>query len=561
MESNTNAYTPPKKTKKAPDLFITAALPYSNGPLHIGHMLEYVQADAKARFARLRGQQVLFVCADDNHGTPVELKASNLGVSPETLVQTMRIEHERDFARYAISFDHYHQTHSDENRELCEEIFEALRQGGHIVERDVTQLYDTAAGRFLSDRHVMGSCPHCRASDQYGDVCEICGATYDATDLIEPKSVLSEGRPELRKSLHYFFRLKNFESFLRQWKENGHLQAPVAASLEDWFSSGLRDWDVSRDAPYFGFQIPGTTDKFFYVWLDAPLGYIATLENYCRQHGGSWRDIWEPGSHTEIQHFIGKDIAYFHACFWPAVLEGAGLRTPTRISCHGFLTVDGRKMSKSRGTYVSAAELAKQVDPDLVRFYLLSLLDGGIVDVNFSHKDLVARVNADLVCTVINIASRCCALLERVADRQLADKLDCPAMYEYLLIESRNISADYEVHDTAAAIRRILTLAAEVNRYIDTEAPWRCTENPCRVRTVVTQGLMHFRALMILLQPCTPALCTRALALFDEGRSSVVPLTELAHPPFGKQLVPYRALLTRLEPRFDTDRVAIHNHP
>ena len=396
-------------------ILITSALPYANGPIHIGHMVEYIQTDIWARFQRMRGNECYYVCADDTHGTPIMLRAQQEGITPETLIARIGQEHQRDFAGFNISFDNYYSTHSEENRYFAEFIYKAARANGHIEQRTIRQAYDEQAQMFLPDRFIKGECPRCGAADQYGDNCEVCGATYSPTDLKNAVSAISGAAPVEKETEHYFFKLGHFESFMRDFLQSGAVQKEIANKQMEWFESdqGLSDWDVSRDAPYWGFKIPDTDDKYFYVWLDAPIGYLASFKNLCERTGLDFDSFWRADSQQEVYHFIGKDIAYFHTLFWPALLHGAGFRTPTAVNCHGFLTVNGAKMSKSRGTFIQAASYLKHLNPEWLRYYFASKLSNGVDDIDLNLEDFVARVNSDLVGKVVNIASRCAGYINK----------------------------------------------------------------------------------------------------------------------------------------------------
>ncbi|MCG8323943.1 MAG: methionine--tRNA ligase, partial [Thiotrichales bacterium] len=388
-------------------ILVTSALPYANGPIHIGHLVEYIQTDIWARYQKLRGHECHYVCADDTHGTPVMLRADQESISPETLIEQMNRSHQRDFEGFSVGFDNYYSTHSEENRELSQQIYLALKEAGHISRRTIKQLFDPERNMFLPDRFIRGQCPNCKAEDQYGDGCEVCNKTYSPTDLINPVSAVSGATPVEKESEHLFFKLPDFEAMLREWTRAGHLQEEVANKLDEWFESGLQEWDISRDAPYFGFEIPGEQNKFFYVWLDAPIGYLASFKNLCDRTGSNFDEFTRPGHDTEMYHFIGKDIMYFHCLFWPAMLHGSGFRTPSAVFIHGFLTVDGQKMSKTRGTFIKAETYLEHLDPDYLRYYFAAKLSNRLEDIDLNLDDFVQRVNSDLVGKVVNIASRC----------------------------------------------------------------------------------------------------------------------------------------------------------
>ncbi len=535
-------------------ILVTSALPYANGPIHLGHLVEYIQTDIWVRFQRLRGHQCLYVCADDAHGTPIMLHAQKLGLSPEALIERIGVEHRADFADFLIGFDEYHSTHSEENRELAEYIYTRLKAGGHIVTRTISQAYDPVEGMFLPDRFIKGECPRCGAPDQYGDSCEACGATYSPTELKNPVSAVSGATPVERQSEHFFFRLADFEDSLRRWTDPaaGHLQPEVAHKLAEWFEAGLKDWDISRDAPYFGFKIPGTEDKYFYVWLDAPIGYLASFKRYCERTGLSFDDFWGPDSTAEVYHFIGKDILYFHALFWPAMLEGAGFRKPSGIFAHGFLTIDGQKMSKSRGTFIRARTYLDHLDPEYLRYYLAAKLGPGIEDLDLNFEDFVQRVNSDLVGKVVNIASRCAGFVHKHFQGRLGDRLDAPELYHRFVQAGAKIAELYEARAFGQAMREIMALADAANQYIDERKPWEAIKDPARKGEVLltcTQGLNLFRVLMTYLQPVLPATAQRAsefLAIPDLTWHGLdEPL--LAHP-----IERFKPLMTRV----DKDKVA-----
>src|SRR5512139_3505516 len=447
-------------------ILVTSALPYANGSLHLGHMVETVQTDIWVRFQRLRGHDCLYVCASDAHGTPIMLKARQEGIAPEELIERIGAEQRRDFAGFDISFDNFHTTHSPESREVTEEVYRRLVAGGHIRRETIRQAYDEQAQMFLPDRYVRGTCPRCGAADQYGDSCESCGATYSPSDLLNPVSVVSGTPPVQRDSEHLFFRLGDFEAFLREWTGSGRLQAAVSSKLDEWFSAGLRDWDISRDAPYFGFEIPGEQGKFFYVWLDAPIGYLGSFLQYCRRTGRDFDRYWSPGSDAEVYHFIGKDIVYFHTLFWPAVLHGAGYRPPTSVFVHGFLTVNGQKMSKSRGTFITARSWLEHLPAEYLRYFFASRLGDGVDDLDLNLDDFVAKVNSDIVGKLVNIASRCAGFIARGAGGKLSATLPEPALQEEFVAAGERVAALYEGRDLAGAMREIMALTDRANFYI-----------------------------------------------------------------------------------------------
>jgi methionyl-tRNA synthetase len=528
-------------------ILVTSALPYANGPTHLGHMTEVIQCDIWVRAMRLMGHDVIYVCADDAHGTPIMLKAQSEGVAPEQLIERVGAERRADFAGFGIGFDNYYTTHSDENRRLTVRMYEALAKAGHITRRSVRQAYDEKAGLFLPDRYVKGSCPRCRTPDQYGDSCENCGATYSTSDLIDPVSVVSGTRPVERESEHIFFKLGDFEEMLRAWTRSGTLQTAVANKLDEWFDAGLRDWDVSRDAPYFGFEIPDAPGKYFYVWLDAPVGYMASFDNLCARRGLSFDDWWGPGSTAELHHFIGKDILYFHSLFWPATLEGAGFRKPTAVHAHGFLTVNGEKMSKSRGTFVTARHYLDRLPPEYFRYFLAAKLGPGLEDIDMNLEEFATRINAELVGKLVNIASRCASFIHRGHGGRLADALPDPALYREFTDAGAGIMEAWESLEYAAAVRETMALADRANLYIDRHKPWLAAKDPARaaeVQAVCTQGINLFRVLMAYLKPVLPQTAEQAEAFLG---APVTHSRDVEKPLVGTVINEYRPLVTRVD--------------
>ncbi len=529
-------------------ILVTSALPNANGAIHLGHLLEHIQTDIWVRFQRMRGHPVVYVCADDTHGTATMLKAEQEGVEPEALIERIRQEHARDFQGFLVGHDNYYSTHSEENRYYSELIYERLKDAGLIFTRQVTQLYDPERRMFLADRFVKGTCPRCKAPDQYGDNCEVCGATYDATELGEPRSLISGATPVLRESEHYFFDLPKYADFLREWLRSGHVQPEVANKLQEWLDAGLKPWDISRDSPYFGFLIPGTEDKYFYVWMDAPIGYLASFRNYAdARNDVAFDDYWRPDSDAEVHHFIGKDIVNFHALFWPSVLDGAGFRTPTRIHTHGFVTVDGTKMSKSRGTFINAATYLAHLEPEYLRYYFAAKLNGTVDDIDINLSDFVSRVNSDLVGKVVNIASRCAGFITKHFDGRLAAELDEPELWQRCVAAADDIAEHYEKGDTARAVREVTALADQANQYIAAHAPWTLIKEPgqeARVQAICSQGIEVFRVLMIYLKPILPQLAADA-----EKFLQVEPLSwqDLAAPLLNHRIAPFKALFARME--------------
>jgi len=531
---------------------VTNALPYANGPLHLGHLVGYIQADIWVRARRLMGGKVWYVCADDTHGTPIMLAAEKAGVSPETFIANIQASHERDFAAFGVAFDHYDSTNSAANRELTEALYNRLDAAGHISRRSVAQFYDPAKGMFLPDRYIKGTCPNCKSPDQYGDNCEVCGATYGPTDLIDPKSVVSGATPEIRDSEHYFFEVGRFQDFLRDWLAGDVALPGVKAKLAEWLDAegGLRAWDISRDAPYFGFEIPGAPGKYFYVWLDAPIGYLSSFRNLCAKTGDDFDAVLAAGSDTELHHFIGKDIVNFHGLFWPSVLHGAGLRAPTKLHVNGYLTVDGAKMSKSRGTFVMARTyLDVGLAPEALRYYFAAKSSGGVDDLDLNLADFTARVNADLVGKFVNLASRCAGFISKRFDGRLADALPDPAQYDRFVAALAPVREAYERNDPAAAIRLTMALADEANKYIDDTKPWVIAKQEgadAELQAVCTQGLNLFRVLVAALKPVLPATAQQAEGFLNAPMHG---WGDIAAPLTAHTIAPYVALFTRIDPK------------
>ncbi|MEA9771734.1 methionine--tRNA ligase [Xanthomonas campestris] len=531
---------------------VTTALPYANGPLHLGHLVGYIQADIWVRARRLRGDKTWFVCADDTHGTPIMLAAEKAGVTPEAFIANIQASHERDFAAFGVTFDHYDSTNSPVNRELTEAFYAKLEAAGHISRRSVAQFYDPAKGMFLPDRYIKGICPNCGSADQYGDNCEVCGATYAPTELKEPKSVISGATPELRDSEHFFFEVGHFDGFLREWLDGDVALPGVKAKLKEWLDAegGLRAWDISRDAPYFGFQIPGQPGKYFYVWLDAPIGYLCSFKTLCAQMGEDFQAHLAAGTQTELHHFIGKDIVNFHGLFWPAVLHGTGHRAPTRLHVNGYLMVDGAKMSKSRGTFVMARTfLDVGLEPEALRYYFAAKSSGGVDDLDLNLGDFVARVNADLVGKFVNLASRCAGFIGKRFDGKLADALPDPAQYARFVEALAPIREAYERNDPASAIRQTMALADEANKYIDDTKPWVIAKQEgadAQLQSVCTQGLNLFRLLVAALKPILPRTAAEAEAFLSAPMTS---WEDVSRPLTCHVIQPYTALFTRIDPK------------
>ena len=535
-------------SQKNRTILVTSALPYANGPIHIGHMVEYIQTDIWVRFQRLRGQHCLYVCADDAHGTPIMLRARQQGTTPEALIAASAKEHQADFADFNVRFDNYHSTHSEENRAFSEMVFERNQQAGHITSRTITQAYDAQENMFLPDRFIKGECPRCGAADQYGDNCEACGATYSPTELKNAVSAISGTTPIEKETEHLFFKLTDFEDQLKEWIKAGHLQPEVANKVEEWFETGLQEWGISRDAPYFGFEIPGHPDKFFYVWMDAPIGYMASFRNLCdRTPELDFERYWKSDSDTELYHFIGKDIINFHALFWPAMLSGAKLRTPTAIYAHGFLTVDGQKMSKSRGTFIKARTYLDHLNPEYLRYYFAAKLGSGVDDLDLNLADFVLRVNSDLVGKVVNIASRCAGFINKRFDGRLSAECTEPDLYRSFIDDGKAIAESYEQREYGQAIRKIMALADRANQYIDANKPWVLAREEGKEQTVqdvCSVGLNLFRVLITYLQPVLPRMATEV-----ESFLNLPALTwdAIDTPLTGHNINKFKPLMTRVE--------------
>ena len=528
------------------NILVTSALPYANAPLHLGHMLEQAQTDIWVRFQRSRGHHCRYVCADDAHGTAIMLSAEAANRTPEEHIAAIQAQHERDSAGFLIQFDHYHSTHSPENQRWSETIFKRLEAGGHIAVRDITQAYDPEKGLFLADRFIKGTCPKCKAPNQYGDNCEACGATYSPTELIDPVSALSGAVPVDKDSSHLFFQLGHFEGLLTDWINSGQLQEPIANKLKEWLEAGLQDWDISRDAPYFGFEIPGYPEKYFYVWLDAPIGYMASHEVLCREQGDDFDAYWLPGGDTELYHFIGKDIVNFHGLFWPAMLDAAELRQPTAVYAHGFLTVNGVKMSKSRGTFILAETYLEHLDPEYLRYYFAAKLSGGVDDIDLNLDDFVQRVNSDLIGKVVNIASRCAGFLRKKFDNQMSDTCAEPELVQSFIDAGDEIAALYEAREFNRAMREIIALADRANQYIDDKKPWVMAKDEAlesEVQAVCSVGVNLFRALATYLKPVLPAMAEKSEAFLQCS----LDWTALDAPLVAHELAPFEPLLQRVD--------------
>ncbi|NDH09170.1 MAG: methionine--tRNA ligase [Gammaproteobacteria bacterium] len=531
---------------KPQKMMITSALPYGNGPLHLGHMVEHILTDIWVRTQRLSGHECISICGDDAHGTPIMLKAQQLGITPEQLTIQSQLGHEKDLKAFSIRYDVYHSTHSPENQNIVADVYQKLTENDDILVKSISQAYDVKAAMFLPDRYIKGTCPKCGAEDQYGDNCEKCGAIYQTTDLINPISSVTGTTPEYRDTEHYFFKLEKYADFLNQWAAAGHIPASMHHKLQEWFEAGLQAWDISRDAPYFGFEIPNAPNKYFYVWLDAPIGYIAATLKYCQMHGLELETLWGPDSTYELYHIVGKDIMYFHALFWPAVLKGANYRLPNAIFTHGFLTINGQKMSKSRGTFIQAAQFIKHFPSDCIRYYFAAKLNGGIEDIDLNPEDFVARVNADLIGKVVNIASRSASFIHKYFLGQLAKNIEDQALYQQWSGASEDIFLCYQQQDNAKAVRLTMALADKINQYVDAQKPWVLAKDEATradVQQICTMALNGFRLLMILLEPILPSTAEKSRQFFNESNWSWQHLD----PLLGQTIAPYEPLMNRIQ--------------
>jgi methionyl-tRNA synthetase len=535
------------QTNQTRKILVTSALPYANGSIHLGHLLEHIQTDIWTRFQRMRGHTCISVCADDAHGTPVMLKAQQLGITPEQMVAQTRAEHHQDLLDFHVNYDNYYVTHSDENKALCELVYNRLNAAGYISRRTISQLYDPEKEMFLPDRFVKGTCPSCKAEDQNGDSCDVCSATYDPTELINPRSVVSGATPVLRDSEHYFFDLPQFKDMLQSWLKSGAIQIEMANKLQEWFEKGLQQWDISRDAPYFGFEIPNAPGKFFYVWVDAPVGYMASFKNLCdRTDGLDFEEYWNKDSTTELYHFIGKDITYFHCLFWPAMLEGAGFRKPTGVNVHGFVTVNGAKMSKSKGTFIKGRTYLDHLNPEYLRYYFASKSSDAVSDIDLSFEDFAQKVNSDLVGKVVNIASRCASFINKRFDSKLSTTVLEPALVAEFQQAQTSISDAYEKRQFSRAIREIMALADKANQFIDANAPWVTIKDPEKLQfthEVCSLGINLFRLLVVYLKPVLPVLTEQAEAFLNDSLNWDSLNTVLS----DHSVSPFKALLQRVE--------------
>ncbi len=532
-------------SQAARKILVTSALPYANGDLHLGHLMEQIQTDIWVRFQKLRGHDCLYVCADDAHGTAITLKAEELGLSPEQHIERMHTAHKAVSEGFLIRHDNYYSTHSAENRELAELIYTRLDTNDHIARREITQAFDPVKELFLADRYIKGTCPKCKTPDQYGDNCEACGATYSPMDLIDPVSALSGTTPVPKQSEHFFFRLPEFVDFLKDWTRAGHLQDEVANKVAEWLDSDLHEWDISRDAPYFGFEIPGEPGKYFYVWLDAPIGYIASLKNLLDSQGKDWNEYWKPDSTAEVYHFIGKDIINFHALFWPAMLHSAGFRTPTQICVHGFVTVNGKKMSKSRGTFINGQTYLDHLNPEYLRYYFAAKLTGAVDDLDLNLDDFIQRVNSDLVGKVVNIASRTAKFVQKSGGTLSTDIAE-PELWQRFVDGEASIAEHYENREFSKAMRAIMALADAANEYIAAKEPWKLAKEDgteAEVLAICTQGLNCFRALVTWLKPVLPQLAEKSEAFLNETLDWSQPISFRG----GETIHKFKPLLTRVE--------------
>lgn len=534
-------------SKEKRKILVTSALPYANGPIHIGHLVEYLQTEIWCRFQRMAGNTCIYVCADDAHGTPIMLKARQEGVEPQELIDRMWESHSRDFSDFLIEFDSYHTTHSPENRYFAEYIYQELKKNGHISRKTIRQAYDEEAEMFLPDRFIQGTCPNCGAKEQYGDACESCGTTYTPADLLDPVSVVSGKAPSERDSEHYFFQLADFEEMLKEWTRGEKMQKEIGNKLQEWFDAGLQNWDISRDAPYWGFEIPDAPGKFFYVWMDAPIGYMASFKKYCDEHGMDFDEAWKKESDWELYHFIGKDIAYFHTLFWPAMLAGAGFRTPTAVFAHGFLTVGGQKMSKSRGTFIKARTWLDHLNPEFLRYYFTAKLGAGVDDIDLNLEDFIYRVNSDLVGKFVNIASRCAGFMRKKFNNTLSEELDRPELYDEFVAAGNDIASCYENREFSRAIRMIMGLADKANQYIDEEKPWvlvRDEDSLDKAHRVCSQGINLFMVLMTYLKPVLPETARKSEEFLKTGS---LQWDTIESPLRGHEISVFTPLLNRVE--------------
>jgi len=528
-------------------IIATSALPYANGPIHLGHLVEYLQTDIWVRSQKMAGNECLYICADDAHGTPIMLKAEELKITPEKLIDKIYKQHIKDFSDFHIEFDNYHSTHSDENKKFSEYIFNQLKERGDIVSKTINQFYDEKAQMFLPDRYIKGECPKCHAKDQYGDSCEECGATYLSTDIINPISTVSDTKPITKKTDHFFFKLSSYETFLKKWISNDTTQTEIKNKLNEWLSDGLVDWDITRDTPYFGFNIPGTKDKFFYVWMDAPIGYIASHKNYCEKNDKNFDEYWKSDSNCELYHFIGKDIAYFHALFWPAMLEGSGFRKPNAVYCHGFLTINGEKMSKSRGTFFNARTYLNHLNPEYLRYYFASRLADKIEDIDLNFDDFQSRVNSDLVGKIINIGSRCSKFINKDFSNELSATFNNEKLINNCLSHLDEIINNYEGRNFSTNIRLISSMADDINKYLDEEKPWvkiKDKNNHELVQKICTDGMNLFRILIGYLKPVLPKISEKVENIMQCEPINWENIKDLI---LSKKIQKFKPIITRID--------------
>ena len=528
-------------------ILVTSALPYANGELHLGYMLETIQTDIWVRFQKMMGNECHYVCADDAHGTPIMLKADEMGIDPETLIEQVRIRHQADLNDFHIDFSQFHSTHSEENREISELIYNRLNDSGYIKKRVISQAFDPEKEMFLPDRYIKGECPKCGADDQYGDNCEVCSATYSTTEIKNARSVISGATPIEKDSEHYFFDLPQFEQELKNWTKAGHLQEQVSNKLEEWFEQGLQQWDISRDKPYFGFKIPETEDKYFYVWLDAPIGYMASFKKLCDNSELNFDDFFNKDSDTELYHFIGKDIVYFHALFWPATLMGSDFRTPNAVFAHGFLSVNGQKMSKSRGTFINARTYLENLDPECLRYYYAYKLTAKIDDIDLNLQDFKKRVNSDLVGKVINIASRSASFVVKKYDKELSGKCIEKSLYDEFVEAGSDIAKHYEARNFSQAMRLIMKLADKANKYIDEKKPWQLAKiegKEQEVHEITSLAINLFKVLMTYLKPVLPVMARRSEEFLNVDS---LKWADIQHPLTNHKINKFKPLMTRIE--------------
>ena len=528
-------------------ILVTSALPYANGELHLGYMLETIQTDIWVRFQKMMGNECHYVCADDAHGTPIMLKADEMGIEPETLIEQVKIRHQADLDDFHIDFSQFHSTHSEENREISELIYNRLNDSGYIKKRVISQAFDPEKEMFLPDRYIKGECPKCGADDQYGDNCEVCSATYSTTEIKNARSVISGATPIEKDSEHYFFDLPQFEQELKNWTKAGHLQEQVSNKLEEWFEQGLQQWDISRDKPYFGFKIPETEDKYFYVWLDAPIGYMASFKKLCDNSELNFDDFFGKDSDTELYHFIGKDIVYFHALFWPATLMGSDFRTPNAVFAHGFLSVNGQKMSKSRGTFINARTYLENLDPECLRYYYAYKLTAKIDDIDLNLQDFKKRVNSDLVGKVINIASRSASFVVKKYDKQLSANCIEKSLYDEFFAAGSDIAKHYEARNFSQAMRLIMKLADKANKYIDEKKPWQLAKiegKEQEVHEITSLAINLFKVLMTYLKPVLPVMARRSEEFLNVDS---LKWADIQHPLTNHKINKFKPLMTRIE--------------